>query len=534
MASSYAPVKMPSSGVSINRSAKAKIPYVYYIGKGYRNAKGQPTSSKILIGRLDEQSGMLIPNNRYFDLYGGSPRACDIEINAIRNFGDFFLVESIIRDFMLDKVLRNVFPGQADEIVLMAVYMALEGNVLYYCDDWCEETLTGRSELLTSQTCSRILKTITEEKRMEFFSAWVNAREQHEYLAYDVTSVSSYGTGNENIEYGYNRDGETLPQINLGMYYGESSMLPIYYCIYPGSINDKSHLKYMMADNERLGISKVKFVMDRGFFSKDNVKFMAAQGYPFILAIPNHLKLAQELIDKHGDTVKSSRYHIEKTGVKAIALENSDYDIRTSIHLFYSAEKAADEDRAFLHKLEVWEQSLLKGEDPQGADKYFVITYYAKDGTRKIERNYDIIDKNTRRMGYFLIMTTDFRKTSGEILNIYRMKDVVEKCFDNLKNNIEMKRLRAHSTETTDGKMFVAFISLILRSHLQNILKDYIMTNNLSIDKILRELRKIKVVKTSSGLLLHNPLTKKQRDILAAFNKSEVEILQRLDTLSVY
>lgn len=73
--------------------------------------------------------------------------------------------------------------------------------------------------------------------------------------------------------------------------------------------------------------------------------------------------------------------------------------------------------------------------------------------------------------------------------------------------------------------MFVAFIDLILRAHLHNVLRDYTWANNLCIDKSLRELRKNKVVKISSGLLLHNPLTKKQRDIFAAFNKSEADIL---------
>ena len=76
------------------------------------------------------------------------------------------------------------------------------------------------------------------------------------------------------LNLGYNRDREKLPQINLGMYFGETSRLPIYYCVYPGSILDKTHLQYMMQDNEILGIKKVKFVMDKGFYSLSNVRFM--------------------------------------------------------------------------------------------------------------------------------------------------------------------------------------------------------------------------------------------------------------------
>ena len=68
-----------------------------------------------------------------------------------------------------------------------------------------------------------------------FFNDWMKRRKNTEYLAYDVTSISSYGKNMENLEWGYNRDKEKLPQINMGMYFGEESGLPLYYRVYPGS-----------------------------------------------------------------------------------------------------------------------------------------------------------------------------------------------------------------------------------------------------------------------------------------------------------
>ncbi len=47
-----------------------------------------------------------------------------------------------------------------------------------------------------------------------------------EYVAYDVTSISTQAHGVEEAEWGYNRDKERLPQVNFGMYYGEESRLP--------------------------------------------------------------------------------------------------------------------------------------------------------------------------------------------------------------------------------------------------------------------------------------------------------------------
>ena len=66
-------------------------------------------------------------------------------------------------------------------------------------------------------------------------------------------------------------------------------------------------------------------------------------------------------------------------------------------------------------------------------------------------------------------------------------KDVVEKCFDNLKNALDMKRIRSHSKESSDGKIFIAFIALILRAIIENVLGDFTRKNNLTIEKIIKE-----------------------------------------------
>jgi hypothetical protein len=234
----YGSIPLPSSGVSINKVGKYH--YVYHIGKGYRNSKGQPTNDKTGIGKLDS-NGMLIPNENYYAIYEDrAPPLPKVEIDSIVNFGDFFLMDRIARDTGLSRVLTNVYSEMGDEILMLAIYMALTGQALYRCDGWQRETLTGRDGKLTSQRCSRVLKSLDETRRMDFFRAWASARQQHEYLAYDVTSVSSYSRGNELAEHGYNRDGEDMAQINLGMYYGEESGLPIFYCTYKGSIVDKS------------------------------------------------------------------------------------------------------------------------------------------------------------------------------------------------------------------------------------------------------------------------------------------------------
>ena len=109
----------------------------------------------------------------------------------------------------------------------------------------------------------------------------------------------------------------------------------------------------------------------------------------------------------------------------------------------------------------------------------------------------------------------------------------VEKSFDDLKNELDMKRLHCHSDETAEGKMFVAFFALTLRSCMQNKLRAYMAETDLTFSSVLKELRKMKYVRTSDGKRLLSPITKKQRNILNACGLSTDDLPSWLSAISV-
>ena len=71
--------------------------------------------------------------------------------------------------------------------------------------------------------------------------------------------------------------------------------------------------------------------------------------------------------------------------------------------------------------------------------------------------------------GYSVIISNDM-KDPVEALMVYRAKDRVEKSFDNLKNDLDGKRLRVRSEWAMGGRMFVQFLSLILASYIQRVM----------------------------------------------------------------
>ena len=48
---------------------------------------------------------------------------------------------------------------------------------------------------------------------------------------------------------------------------------------YPGSNNDVSQLQYMIAKTKGYGYNNIGFILDRGYFSKENLKFMDENGF---------------------------------------------------------------------------------------------------------------------------------------------------------------------------------------------------------------------------------------------------------------
>ena len=102
--------------------------------------------------------------------------------------------------------------------------------------------------------------------------------------------------------------------------------------------------------------------------------------------------------------------------------------------------------------------------------------------------------------------------------------------FDELKNHLDMSRLRTHADETTEGKAFCAFVSLIAALHMQRELGPLMEKRNLTKKRIVSELEKARVVTTASGKRLMNPLTRLQKDILAPFGVTEEDFKEFVAT----
>ena len=123
-------------------------------------------------------------------------------------------------------------------------------------------------------------------------------------------------------------------------------------------------------------------------------------------------------------------------------------------------------------------------------------------------------------VGWFVMATNDIKDTA-KALEIYRMKDSVEKHFDDLKNDLEMKRLRVHSSVAMEGRIFLQFIALILSTNIKNIMNENGWFKSHNMQEIIDELKSVQLM-TFEGKRrkIYSTLTSFQKDIFKLFDVS--------------
>jgi hypothetical protein len=161
---------MPAHKVTFKNGANGVV-YVYYTIRAYRNSTGKPTSDEVAIGKKDLDTGMLIPNARYFEFFPQEQADADTppQLNRIASCGNIIALLAIAEKTGLKKVLEKCFPDKWAQMLAVAFYMLCEGNVMMYLADWFDDTEVPFTNAIDGQRCSELFASITNDERMRFF-----------------------------------------------------------------------------------------------------------------------------------------------------------------------------------------------------------------------------------------------------------------------------------------------------------------------------------------------------------------------------
>jgi transposase len=459
------------------------------------------------------------------------PTAIDASEQSTRYFyGATYLLDTIGNKLGIVNDLKICFPDTYKQILSIAYYLILEdSNPLYRFEKWASLHRRPYGACISSQRSSELFASITEDAKERFFRLQGKRRIEREFWVYDTTTLSSYSEVLRQVQYGYNKEYDPLPQLKLALVYGEQSGLPFYYRKLAGNIPDTKTVRQLLTDLAALGLDTVKLVMDRGFYSEDNINGLYREHLKFLVAAKASLSFIRKEIDTGYDGMRMFANYDQDHGLYArtIATEWNYTQVRPYkgdvfkdkrriyVHLYYNVDRAADDERALDNHLATLREELLSGKRVEDHEKqyakYFDIRTTPKRGMQVLAKE-DAIKAAKRYYGYFALISND-TMDAMTALQLYRAKDIIEKAFGNLKERLDMRRARVSSEKSLDGKLFVEFVALIFLSYIHKQMQSKKLYKSFTLQGLLDKLDVIECFYRPGQKLRVGEILEKQRHI---------------------
>ena len=516
---------------------RSGITYVYESVSYWDKEKKQPRSKRTLIGRLDPATGEIVPTDGR-----GKHRARKEADPLVRKgpipvaktdrlfFGATYLLDQIGDVTGLTADLKTCFPNTYKQIQSIAYYLVLEDqNPLFRFKKWAAIHRHPYGRDIPSQRSTEIFQSVTEEAKMHFFRLQGKRRVEKEYWAYDSTSISSRSDTLRQVKYGKNKDDDHLPQINLALVFGEESRLPFYYRKLAGNVPDVKTIQELLRELDILGYEKIKLVMDRGYYSVENINALFKKHMKFLCGTSSALSFAKEYIREIGS--KKDHYEYYNSNLELYVFTRTiawDYEQerpykgdvikeerRMYLHLYFNPDKFSDDGKAFNRKLDTLKNELLSGhrvpEHEKEYRKYFEMKETPKRGISLTVKQ-DAIDAAHERYGFFVLISNEV-KDPVTALSLYRMRDVVEKAFWNVKERLNLRRTMTSSESSLEGKLFVEFIALFYLSYIQKKMEEKGLFATYTLHELLDELDVIECFMEPGKAPIQGEVLKKQEQI---------------------
>lgn len=552
-------VEIPELKTGISRKKIKGTTYIYYeYGRKYYSDKKYTVSQCTSIGKMCEDNpSAMIPNTNYLKFFPDAELPEELPVSTrsgCLKIGSYLVIKKVIEYYKLNQKIGDIIKKDSGLFLDLAAYaIVMENNAAQYYPDYAynHPLFTDRMKIFSDSKVSRFLRDISRDDSIEFQNAWNASRDHREkiYISYDSTNKHCQAGDVEIAEYGHEKERQKKPIFNYSIAYDKNNRLPLFYEAYPGSINDTSQLQNMLEKAKSYGYRNAGFILDRGYFSEPNIRFMDRNGFDFILMVKGCKTLVNELVLRNkGNFEDEWENSIPYYDVNGITVEDYLFpadEKKRYFHIYYSDFRKARE-RANLQRM-IREQKAalenLKGTEDKIDSRsipYFDLIYHKdKDGKERLQfvrERKDVISRDIRLCGYFCIISSG-KMTAAQALDLYKSRDASEKLFRGDKSYLGGRSIRTCHDEPTYSKIFIEFVALIIRNKIYTCLTDRMKEihkkkNYMTVPAALKELDKIELIRQADGIYkLDHAVTATQKDILQAFNLTATNVRKEAEKI---
>ena len=533
-------VEIPNEKGKISITVIKGVEYVNYeYDRVYKPEKKYNIPKRTTIGKVCEgEKNMMYPNQNFIKYFPNEDiENEEKEFSSCIKVGNYIVLKKLLEDTGLYKILKLILGDEVRLFLDLCAYtIIIENNAAQYYPDYAYNhyLFTEKMRIYSDSKVSRFLQELKKEQGIEFLNICNKTKKIEEkiYISYDSTNKNSSAGEINLVEYGHAKTDVGKAIYNYSVAYDCNNNEPLFYEEYPGSIVDIAQLQFMLEKAKSYGYENVGFILDRGYFSRENIKYMDKCGYNFVIMMRGTKSIVSEIIkDKKGTFEELRENSIREYKVNGITIKRQLYasdEKERYFHIYYNGQKALSEREILESKIDKMSEILKKCEGKkiefeEVYHKYFDLVYH-KDGTF-IAANEDkkTINEEILLCGYFVIITSE-KMTAKEAIRLYKGRDVTEKLFRGDKSYLGNKSMRVYSNEAINSKLFIEFVALILRNKMYRLLKENQRVleqknNYMTVPASIQELDKIEMICVAGDTYkLDHAVTSTQKQILKAYD----------------
>lgn len=287
--------------------------------------------------------------------------------------------------------------------------------------------------------------------------------------------------------YKFSKIGE--PQINLLMAYDINTGIPLLSRIYEGASTDKVSVKDL---TKQVELKNMLFVVDRGFYSTENLKLFSSDGNSYIIPLGKNITACKKAVSN----LEIIGRFMYQRGRKASVVEYKDEIIEGNrVITCRDLNESAAEQTNYLRHMGMGDKS------------------YTQDG----------FDKLKDFMGLIVLQTSNMEKPPQEIYELYKKRWAIETYYNYFKNKADCSSLYQQDYYKTQGLAFIMLVSSLILREFEDAVK---AVKGKSVQDCLLDARMVKADKRRGVWTVCN-CRKKQVDLFELLNtKLAVEIEQ--------
>jgi transposase len=494
------------------------------------------------------------------------PRPVKVQTAIAVFSGPSVVFGGITSRYRIDTILRRAFgEDDAKEILSLAWYLASEGDALINSDAWLSHFENPAGHEISSQDITRLLDRMGQDGILSFYKHWLERFEKTgDKMFYDLTSISWYGHGIDMANWGHNRDNDGLPQVKYALLCTRSTAMPLFAWPLNGSVSDVRTLQDTLGFLDKLGYKPDCLMMDRGFASMENISFMLGRGYTFLQALRVNACWIRNIIDagrqsrlRPDSMVKAGEriYYASTTRCQWVTLEKKSknetaptketlvYQCKDAkgeqyvaqerekvisqfpckVHVLFCQDLVGNQWDKFMERLNVEYQRLLADENAEPASElkmYFTVERKKWARRRSVDFNMEKVSNHRDNYaGHICFITND--KTiavASDALSEYSTRDYIEKDFDEMKNELDMRRIRVHTDDRMKARLLIQFVAEVYLREIRVRLRDSDECRKMTRKQIASHIKGIYKIK----------FVGKYKDICPELSKSQRAILEAL------